>query len=96
VAAVRAQGERPDPDDGRKIERGVKMREQGAAARPFPFQGPAQPVAVDGGKEQVVLPGEMFRCGLAHLRGRSVTTISGMMKTPSASAFCHSACGTIL
>ncbi len=45
------------------------MREQVAAARGFVAQGLAQPVALDGDEEQVVLPGEVAGGGLGHLRG---------------------------
>ncbi len=45
------------------------MRKQRAAARGLPFQGRAEAVGGEGDQQQVGLPGEMLRGGLADLTG---------------------------
>src|SRR5690606_24552147 len=69
VEAARPERQRCDACDGREWQRPVKMREQGTTARRLVFERRLKAGLVDRHQEQIVLPGEMPRSGLAHLCG---------------------------
>ena len=61
--------ERLHPGHRGKIERGVKMREQSAGARPLPFQLGPEPTRIDGEQHEFGLAGEMLRQSAFELMG---------------------------
>jgi hypothetical protein len=44
-----------------KVERGIKMGKERAAARSLPFQVSAKPLGIDGNEDEILLPLEMRR-----------------------------------
>src|ERR1019366_3979286 len=69
VGAVGAERQRFDAADGGKVQLAIKMREQRAAARRFPFQFVAELCRIDVHQHEVVLTGEMLGRGRSRLRG---------------------------
>src|SRR5689334_8784162 len=69
VFAVGAKRQRNHVDCVLHVERGVKMREQRAAARRLPLQNAAECVALDRDENKVRLAGEMLRRGFLDLLG---------------------------
>src|SRR5665213_3460712 len=60
VRAVGAERQRFDTTDGGKVQLAIKMREQRAAARGFPFQFVTELCRIDVHQHEVVLTGEML------------------------------------
>jgi len=69
VPAVWAERERLGPTYCTERQGAVEVREQRAAAGWFPFEWGADGVGGDCNKNEIALPGEMFRGGLRDLIG---------------------------
>jgi hypothetical protein len=70
VTAVLAERQRLDPVHGTKRQRGMKVREQRAAARRLPSERGSQDARIDSDEQQIPLPGKVSRSGLRDLIGR--------------------------
>lgn len=69
MQAIGAKRQRRDPEGAGRIKAGIEMGEESTAPGGLPLHILSKGLAVEGGQQQVTLPGEMLRSRLPHLRG---------------------------